>query len=238
MLGLPFAASLPSWVLWFMRYTIGLAICNWLKNLSLHCSKSITFGVQVQQDIFYLSLLIAFSLFFGVELCLNFFLRFIFHGLTFLLFPFLLSIGIHKVTIHDVHSSSHTLNRYYAMWNKPRPESSIIVCPSLKLTFLSIGYVLCINCGEDDRWIFNWFLSHRTRNLLPISQVFLQNSNSSVKWLQPLSLAGILAQDGWGNNLLLRILIICTDTYCFFFFCFFHIIADKLEFHLTLLCYV
>jgi hypothetical protein len=98
-----------------------------------------------------LSLLIAFSLFFGVELCLNFFLRFIFHGLTFLLFPFLLSIGIHKVTIHDVHSSSHTLNRYYAMWNKPRPESSIIVCPSLKLTFLSIGYVLCINCGEDDR---------------------------------------------------------------------------------------
>ncbi|XP_059442307.1 trehalase-like [Corylus avellana] len=34
--------------------------------------------------------------------------------------------GIHKVTIHDVHSSNLTLNRYYAMWNKPRPESSTI----------------------------------------------------------------------------------------------------------------
>uniref|UniRef100_A0A2N9H7U0 Trehalase n=1 Tax=Fagus sylvatica TaxID=28930 RepID=A0A2N9H7U0_FAGSY len=34
--------------------------------------------------------------------------------------------GIHKVIIQDAQSCNHTLNRYYAMWNKPRPESSTI----------------------------------------------------------------------------------------------------------------
>ncbi|KAI4315561.1 hypothetical protein L6164_028357 [Bauhinia variegata] len=31
---------------------------------------------------------------------------------------------IHRVTIRDTQGCSHTLNHYYAMWNKPRPESS------------------------------------------------------------------------------------------------------------------
>jgi alpha,alpha-trehalase len=92
-----------------------------------------------------------FALLLGLKLCLNFFLSFIFHGLNFLTSSFLLSIGIHKVTIHDVRSCSHTLNRYYAKWNKPRPESSTIVCPSLQLKCLSIRYVVCINCGEHGR---------------------------------------------------------------------------------------
>ncbi|KAL3362500.1 hypothetical protein AABB24_015077 [Solanum stoloniferum] len=34
--------------------------------------------------------------------------------------------GIHKVTIQDAQGSNHSLSRYYAMWNKPRPESSTI----------------------------------------------------------------------------------------------------------------
>ncbi|XP_062074674.1 trehalase-like isoform X2 [Humulus lupulus] len=34
--------------------------------------------------------------------------------------------GIHKVTIQDVEAHNHTLTRYYAMWNKPRPESSTL----------------------------------------------------------------------------------------------------------------
>ena len=41
-----------------------------------------------------------------------------------------LVVEIHKVTIQDAQGSTHTLNRYYAMWNKPRPESLIIVCIS------------------------------------------------------------------------------------------------------------
>ncbi|XP_043698418.1 probable trehalase [Telopea speciosissima] len=32
--------------------------------------------------------------------------------------------GIHKVTIQDAQACNHTLSRYYAMWNKTRPESS------------------------------------------------------------------------------------------------------------------
>lgn len=35
--------------------------------------------------------------------------------------------GIHKVTIQDAQGSNHSLSRYYALWNKPRPESSTIV---------------------------------------------------------------------------------------------------------------
>lgn len=34
--------------------------------------------------------------------------------------------GIHKVTIKDAWGSAHNLSRYYAKWNKPRPESSTI----------------------------------------------------------------------------------------------------------------
>ncbi|KAI9108489.1 hypothetical protein K1719_020680 [Acacia pycnantha] len=32
---------------------------------------------------------------------------------------------IHRVTIVDPQGCTHTLNRYYAMWNKPRPEGSV-----------------------------------------------------------------------------------------------------------------
>ncbi|XP_047308366.1 probable trehalase [Impatiens glandulifera] len=34
--------------------------------------------------------------------------------------------GIHVVTVEDEKGCSHTLSRYYAMWNEPRPESSTI----------------------------------------------------------------------------------------------------------------
>ncbi|PIN22449.1 Neutral trehalase [Handroanthus impetiginosus] len=34
--------------------------------------------------------------------------------------------GMHKVIVEDAEGSRHTLNRYYAMWNKPRPESATI----------------------------------------------------------------------------------------------------------------
>nr|DAD42770.1 TPA_asm: hypothetical protein HUJ06_001000 [Nelumbo nucifera] len=52
--------------------------------------------------------------------------------------------GIHKVTIQDAQACTHTLNQYYAMWNKPRLESSTIVVefftPSAKeLPLLDVG---------------------------------------------------------------------------------------------------
>jgi len=43
-------------------------------------------------------------------------------------FIFLLHlVDIHKVTILDAQGCTHTLNRYNAMWDKPRPESFIKV---------------------------------------------------------------------------------------------------------------
>lgn len=39
-------------------------------------------------------------------------------------------IGIHKVVIQDEQACNHSLSRYYAMWNQPRPESSTLVCPA------------------------------------------------------------------------------------------------------------
>lgn len=34
--------------------------------------------------------------------------------------------GIHEVSIHDDEQNKYCLNRYYAMWDKPRPESSTL----------------------------------------------------------------------------------------------------------------
>ncbi|KAL3638313.1 hypothetical protein CASFOL_017684 [Castilleja foliolosa] len=34
--------------------------------------------------------------------------------------------GVHEVTVRDSNGAKHSLSRYYAMWNKPRPESSTI----------------------------------------------------------------------------------------------------------------
>lgn len=39
--------------------------------------------------------------------------------------------GIHVVTIEDAQGTIHNLSRYYAMWNKPRPESFTIVRNSI-----------------------------------------------------------------------------------------------------------
>lgn len=37
-------------------------------------------------------------------------------------------VGKHKVVIRDASGNDHILSRYYAMWNMPRPESSVFVC--------------------------------------------------------------------------------------------------------------
>lgn len=37
-------------------------------------------------------------------------------------------LGKHKVTIQDAKGRLHTLSRYYAKWDRPRPESSTVVC--------------------------------------------------------------------------------------------------------------
>ncbi|KAK4338529.1 hypothetical protein RND71_043016 [Anisodus tanguticus] len=39
--------------------------------------------------------------------------------------------GIHKVTIQDAQGSHHSLSRYYAMWNKPRPDETASKLPNI-----------------------------------------------------------------------------------------------------------
>lgn len=46
-------------------------------------------------------------------------------------FTHIAHVGIHKVTIQDAQFGDYILSRYYAMWDKPRSESSVIVCSSL-----------------------------------------------------------------------------------------------------------
>ncbi|KAK9202743.1 hypothetical protein WN943_012994 [Citrus x changshan-huyou] len=46
--------------------------------------------------------------------------------------------GIHKVNVQEDHGRNHTLSRYYAMWNKPRPESSTILYSSFHQNYLSM----------------------------------------------------------------------------------------------------
>lgn len=42
-------------------------------------------------------------------------------------FTFLNCAGVHRIVVQDAQAESYYLSRYYAMWDKPRPESSTIV---------------------------------------------------------------------------------------------------------------
>ncbi|XP_020247179.1 probable trehalase [Asparagus officinalis] len=83
--------------------------------------------------------------------------------------PFLLvehsfwNSGIHKVTIQDVQGQMYSLSRYYAMWNKPRPESAIIdeeTASKLQLPQKEIFYREVASTAESgwdfsSRWMRN-----------------------------------------------------------------------------------
>lgn len=55
-------------------------------------------------------------------------------------------LGIHRVTIQDATGHNHVVNRYYGMWNKPRPESATIVCPRRQLTLKCICVIVWWLC--------------------------------------------------------------------------------------------
>jgi len=92
------------------------------------------------------------------------------------------------VTILDAQGRTHTLNRYNAMWDKPRPEASIMVC----VWFVN-------NSGITEMELKTITLGnscHRTRHLLPNSRLFQKNSSFTVSWHQLLNQDGISALDG------------------------------------------
>ncbi|XP_061347668.1 probable trehalase [Gastrolobium bilobum] len=65
---------------------------------------------------------------------------------------------IHKVSIRDAQGCTHTLNRYYAMWNKPRPESSIMDQESAS-KFLNVSekqhFYLELASAAESGWDFS-----------------------------------------------------------------------------------
>ncbi|KAB1215510.1 Trehalase [Morella rubra] len=89
------------------------------------------------------------------------------------------SSEIHKVAIEDAHSCSHSLNRYYAKWNKPRPESSTIDKQSaLKISSTSEKqkFYREVASAAESGWDFStrWMRNHSdfttlsTTSVLPV----------------------------------------------------------------------
>jgi hypothetical protein len=130
---------------------------------------------------------------------------FFFLFLSFVIWAFVnitvLVVEIHKVTIQDAQGFNHNLSRYYAIWNKPRPESSTIVRSCLWLSTLELfDFVPFKLYWTNLRFAMRLLIfSNRIRNLPPSSLEILRNNNFTVMWLQLLNPDGILVQDGWGN---------------------------------------
>ncbi|XP_073285554.1 trehalase-like isoform X1 [Primulina huaijiensis] len=87
--------------------------------------------------------------------------------------------GMHKVMIQDAEGSSHTLCRYYAMWDKPRPESSNIdretaskLSNSCERTQLYRELASAAESGWDfsSRWMRNGFdlTTLATTSIIPV----------------------------------------------------------------------
>lgn len=109
--------------------------------------------------------------------------------LSILVFIFIVE-GIHKVIVQDAKGSLHTLNRYYAMWNKPRPESSTIVRVILLI-------LLSNCCGMIFFWITNLFVIILKQLLtLQDSEIASKLSNTCEKRKLYRELAST-AESGW-----------------------------------------
>ncbi|XP_050230185.1 probable trehalase [Mercurialis annua] len=102
---------------------------------------------------------------------------------------------IHKVTIKDAQGNYHNLSRYYAMWNKARPESSIIdqksaskfVNPSEKQQFYR-ELASTAESGWDfsTRWMRNSseFTTLSTTLILPVDlNVFILQMERNIVFL-------------------------------------------------------
>ncbi|KAF2298033.1 hypothetical protein GH714_007316 [Hevea brasiliensis] len=102
---------------------------------------------------------------------------------------------VHKVTIQDAQGRNHTLSRYYAMWNKPRPESSTIDKKSAS-KFLNVSekqqfYRELASAAESGwdfstRWMRNSseFTTLATTSVLPVDlNVFILKMELDIAFL-------------------------------------------------------
>lgn len=102
---------------------------------------------------------------------------------------------MHKVTIQDAQGSNHSLSRYYAMWNKPRPESSTTDKQSaskfLKVSEKQQFYRELASAAESGwdfstRWMRNSseFTTLSTTSVLPVDlNVFVLKMEQDIAFL-------------------------------------------------------
>ncbi|KAF2313494.1 hypothetical protein GH714_011255 [Hevea brasiliensis] len=102
---------------------------------------------------------------------------------------------IHKVTIQDAQGRNHTLSRYYAMWNKPRPESSVLdkkyASKLLKVSEKQQFYRELASAAESGwdfstRWMRNSseFTTLATTSVLPVDlNVFILKMELDIAFL-------------------------------------------------------
>ncbi|CAL2260699.1 unnamed protein product [Prunus armeniaca] len=87
--------------------------------------------------------------------------------------------GIHKVTVQDSQAQKHTLSRYYAMWNKPRPESSTIdkeFASNISNVYEKQHFYREVASAAESGWDFStrWMRNHSdfttlaTTSILPV----------------------------------------------------------------------
>ncbi|ERN19328.1 probable trehalase [Amborella trichopoda] len=87
--------------------------------------------------------------------------------------------GFHKVIVQDAHGCNHTLSRYYAMWNNPRPESFTIdeaSASKLPDTFAKQQFYREVASAAESGWDFSsrWMsdptdlTTLRTTSILPV----------------------------------------------------------------------
>ncbi|KAM2938618.1 hypothetical protein FF1_038390 [Malus domestica] len=73
--------------------------------------------------------------------------------------------GIHKVIVQDSEAQNHTLSRYYAMWNTPRPESSTIdkeLASNISNLFEKQQFYREVASTAETGWDFStrWMMNH------------------------------------------------------------------------------
>ncbi|KAJ9148117.1 hypothetical protein P3X46_030208 [Hevea brasiliensis] len=102
---------------------------------------------------------------------------------------------IHKITIQDAQGRNHTLSRYYAMWNKPRPESSVLdkkyASKLLKVSEKQQFYRELASAAESGwdfstRWMRNSseFTTLATTSVLPVDlNVFILKMELDIAFL-------------------------------------------------------
>ncbi|GMN31402.1 hypothetical protein TIFTF001_003245 [Ficus carica] len=95
------------------------------------------------------------------------------------------NLGLHEVTIEDDQACDHTLSRYYAMWNMPRPESSTVDKESaskISNEFEKQRFYREVASAAESGWDFStrWMRNHSEFTTLATTSVLPVDLNAFI----------------------------------------------------------